>query len=170
MLNVSKNPFKFFQIKPSFILQKSISIRKYKPCHAITLTRDDDDSNEDDTNNKKKSYENIDPERIQTIHNLNKIFYYDYTISYEELKDLIIGTFKKLYRIKLEVREGQICFVVYPEILSTDDIEYKREMDAIAMVLTDYAMKDYLYNEIKKINIFQRDIVVIPLQIDLQQK
>uniref|UniRef100_A0A6C0CSE0 Uncharacterized protein n=1 Tax=viral metagenome TaxID=1070528 RepID=A0A6C0CSE0_9ZZZZ len=140
-------------------------------CYAIIYREDDSGSyeNEDDDKeqfNQKKDRIKINQE--QTINSLNKMFYYNYTLSYQELKDLIIGTFKKLYRIKLEIYEGKICFVVYPEVKSEDDIEYKREMDAIAMILTDYMMKEYLYDELKKITVFQRGIIIIPLHIDVQ--
>lgn len=151
-----------------------LSIKKMR-CYATVYREDDSESYEEDDEdhyNQHKQPEDpiqMHPEKLQTIRALNKMFYYDYTLSYQELKDLIIGTFKKLYRIKLEVREKQICFVVYPEVKSEDDQEYKKEMDIIAMVLTDYAMKEYLYDELKKVTIFQRGVIVIPLHIDIQQ-
>ena len=150
-----------------FIPLDKRSIRKTL-CHAITIETPDD-SGSYDSDDEESNINKVDPEHEQTIHNLNKLFYYDYTITYQDLKDLIVGTFKKLYRIQLEVREGRVCFVVYPDIKSEDDVEYKREMDAIASILTDYAMKEYLYNELKKIDVFQRGIVIIPLNFDLQQ-
>lgn len=175
MIHIPKNQILSFNKRIPIPFKKQAFLIKKNRYYA-TMTRDDGygsyDSDDEDHFIEKKQIENpieMDPEQLQTIRSLNKLFYYNYTISYQELKDLIIGTFKKLYRINLEVREGQICFVVYPEVKSEDDFEYKREMDAIAMVLTDYAMKEYLYDELKKINVFQKGILVIPLHIDLPQ-
>ena len=175
MLRIPQTQILSFNKRIPISFQKQVCLIKKTHCCA-TMTRDDGsgsyDSDDEDHLRDKKYIEDpikMDPEHLQTIRALNKLFYYNYTICYQELKDLVIGTFKKFYRINLEVREGQICFVVYPEIKSEDDIEYKRDMDAIAMILTDYAMKEYLYDELKKVDIFQRGIIVIPLHIDLQQ-
>lgn len=162
------------------ILPRKISIIQHCPlykrylrktiCNVISVAEKNGSGSYDSDDEEESNISDIDPEHSQTIHSLNKLFYYDYTISYQDLKDLIVGTFKKLYRIQLEVREKRICFVVYPEIKSEDDIEYRREMDAIASILSDYAMKEYLYNELKKIDVFKRGIIIIPLNFDLQQK
>lgn len=153
---------------PLFIMPPRIKTSS-KLISRVTMSREDDSGSDEEPKQQLNDPNIMEPEQLQTIRSLNKLFYYDYTLSYQELKDLIIGTFKKLYRIKLEVRENQICFVVYPEVKSEDDFEYKQEMDAIAMVLTDYAMKEYLYDELKKITLFQRGVIVIPLHIDMQQ-
>jgi hypothetical protein len=169
-----KTQLLFSNKRTPVVYQKTTGSIKKRRCYA-TITREGgsgSDSDDEDHFNQRKQPEDptqMHPEKLQTIRALNKMFYYDYTLSYQELKDLIIGTFKKLYRIKLEVREKQICFVVYPEVKSEDDLEYKKEMDIIAMVLTDYAMKEYLYDELKKVTVFQRGVIVIPLHIDLQQ-
>lgn len=164
-LSIKRSPVCFVPLRRRS-LEKTI-------CYAILTRKDDSGSYDGDDDEPKKQLNNpneMDPEQLQTIRSLNKLFYYNYTITYQDLKDLIVGTFKKFYRIGLEVREGQVCFVVYPEVQSEDDIEYKREMDAIALILTDYAMKEHLYAELKKIDIFQRGVVIIPLNMDLQQK
>ena len=138
-------------------------------CNVITVAQADGSGSYDSDDDEEPNINEVDPEHIQTIHNLNKLFYYDYTITYQDLKDLIVGTFKKLYRIQLEVRERRVCFVIYPEIRSENDLEYKKEMENFAAILTDYAMKEFLYNELKKVDIFKKDIIVIPLNFDLQQ-
>ena len=70
----------------------------------------------------------------------------------------------------MEVRDKRICFVIYPEVKSEYNLEYKNEMNDIALLLSDYAMKEYLYHEIKKIDMIKKDEIVIPLNIGLDQK
>lgn len=169
MLRITK--IQFSSLRRQFTQKPSMFFKKVRPCYAtITISRDDDDENNDKMkSNENKDLNKTDAKQLEKIHRLNKLFYYNYTITYQDLKDLIVGTFKKLYNVQLEICEGQVCFVIYPDIKSEDDLDYKKKMEAISLILTDYAMKEYLYDEIKKINMIKKEPIVIPLKFDINK-
>jgi len=129
--------------------------------------RDDDDGNSDDEKNKKDKYKKKDQLYNQQIVQLNKLFYLDYTLTPDELEDLILGTFKKFYKISLEVINESVCLVIYPEIKQTNDMKYKEDLKVISELLSDLAVKQFIYDEFKKVNKpihKDRYIVLLPIK------
>lgn len=129
--------------------------------------REDDDGDSDDERNRNKKNKKPDQLYNQQILQLNKLFYLDHTLSPDELEDLILGTFKKFYKISLEVINESVCLVIYPEVKQSNDMKYKEDLKVISELLSDLAVKQFIYDEFKKINKpIQKDryIVLLPIK------
>jgi len=133
----------------------------------VSYKNNDDDSDDENEIKKKQNENKKNQESIyaQKVVQLNKLFYLDYTLTSEELEDLIMGTFKKLYKITLEVINENVCLVVYPEVKPVNDLKYKEDLIIISELLSDLAVKQYLYDEFKKADILKKDRYILPLPI-----
>ena len=92
------------------------------------------------------------------------MFYLDYKLTQPELEDLILGTFKRFYKIALETHQFQEYLVIYPEIKHKNDFEYIKELIAISDTLTEYGMKQYVMNQFKNLRM-KKEKIMIPLPI-----
>jgi len=113
----------------------------------------------------EEDFENNDQKFKEQIKSLNRLYYMDGTLSGTELKDLIKGTFKRLYEIKLEVRSTSIYLIVYPK-LRTDEYQYDRELDTLANILTEWNMKQFIIREFKNIKKPMKDHIEILLKVE----
>jgi len=129
-------------------------------CRIASTAFYDDDEDEDRSRNERKSNE----QHIQRIQKLNQLFYLDYKLTQPELEDLILGTFKRFYKIALEMHQFQEYLVIYPEIKHKNDFEYIKELIAISDTLTEYGMKQYVMNQFKNLRM-KKEKIMIPLPI-----
>jgi len=113
----------------------------------------------------EEDFENNDQKFKEQIKSLNRLYYMDGTLSGTELKDLIKGTFKRLYEIKLEVRSTSIYLIVYPK-LRTDEYQYDRELDTLANILTEWNMTQFIIREFKNIKKPMKDHIEILLKVE----
>jgi hypothetical protein len=144
------------------------SHRLYK-IYAKTISKNNDEYEDEDIQSIKRQIEqgaNKNHEK-SAIEQLNRMFYMDYTLKGVELKELIIGTFKRLYDLKLEVRDKDIYLIVYPTLRREDDETYKEELNTIASILTEWNLKRYILDEFKNLNSigFKENIeIMLPVQ------
>lgn len=143
----------------------------YRICkvYVKTKSKGNYDNEEEDIQNIKRQIEHGADKSAgkSAIHQLNRIFYMDYSMSGVDLKDLIIGTFKRLYDLKLEVREKEIYLIVYPTLRQEEDETYKEELNTIASILTEWNLKRYIMDEFKNLNAvgFKENIEIrLPVQ------
>ena len=129
--------------------------------YAITKYKDEDSSEDEEKSRFKKEVNN----RTDIFKELNRIFYMDYSFTGTELKDLIIGTFKRPYNVKLEVRESNIYLIIYPSIQYDEEL-YIDELNKIALVLTEWNLKRILIDEFKNLKIKSQDRIEILLKVE----
>jgi hypothetical protein len=147
----------FIQTKPSIYSRNHAKFY----CRVASTAFYDDDEDELRSRNKKKPNN----QHIQHIQKLNKLFYMDYKLTQPELEDLILGTFKRFYKVSLETHPFQECLVIHPEIKSKNDFEYIKELIKISDTLTQYGLKQYVVHQFKHLTM-KKEKIRIPLPID----
>lgn len=149
-----------YYLKPSYRLYK---------IYAKTISKNNNEYEDEDIDSIKRQIENG-PNKNHgksAIEQLNRIFYMDYQMNGMDLKELITGTFKRLYDLKLEVRDKDIYLIVYPTLRREDDETYKEELNTIATILTEWNLKRYIMDEFKNLNSigFKENIeIILPVQ------
>ena len=142
--------------------------KRYK-IYAKTMSKDNGEYEDEDIDSIKRQIENG-PNKNHgksAIEQLNRIFYMDYQMNGMDLKELITGTFKRLYDLKLEVRDKDIYLIVYPTLRREDDETYKEELNTIATILTEWNLKRYIMDEFKNLSAigFKENIeIMLPVQ------
>jgi len=155
-----KSHFKQQYVKPLY--------KRYK-IYAKMMSKDSGEYENEDIDSIKRQIEHGPNKKNgkSAIEQLNRIFYMDYRMNGMELKELIIGTFKRLYDLKLEVRDKDIYLIVYPRLRQENDETYKEELNTIATILTEWNLKRYIIDEFKNLNAiaFKENIeIMLPVQ------
>ena len=163
-----QSPIKYLK---SHFKQQLYSKPLYKrfKIYAKTISKNNGEYEDEDIDSIKRQIEHG-PNKNHgksTIEQLNRIFYMDYQMNGMDLKELITGTFKRLYDLKLEVRDKDIYLIVYPTLRREDDETYKEELNTIATILTEWNLKRYIMDEFKNLSAigFKENIeIMLPVQ------
>lgn len=160
----------FNYLKSHFKKERTVKRSQYSyRVYAKTLSKDNNEYEDEDIQSIKKQIEHgqtKNPKKT-AVQNLNRIFYMDYSMNGSDLQELITGTFKRLYDLKLEVREKEIYLIIYPTLRREDDETYKEELNTIASILTEWNLKRYIMDEFKNLNaiVFKENIeIMLPVQ------